>query len=167
MENFITLLEQAKLLAPGFALGLASIIPFIILSILIKFIFRKISNKKTYSSKRHIILFIAKLLQVVIWIIAIITALGTFGIDVSAIIAGLGLTGFALGFALKDVLSSSIAGAMIMLYQPFKLNDRISVMGITGKVINIDMRYATLQNEDGTHLIPNSKLISEKVSIIG
>jgi len=166
MENFTILIQQIKHFAPQFALGLAAIIFFIALSMVVRLVFNKLIAKKTYSSKRHIVLFAEKLIQVVIWIVAIITALGTWGIDVSGIIAGLGLTGFALGFALKDVVSSSIAGAMILFYQPFKLHDKIIVMGTEGKVINIDMRYTTIFNNNGKHLIPNSKILSEKVSIV-
>lgn len=97
---------------------------------------------------------------------AIITVLGTWGVDISALIAGLGLTGFALGFALKDVLASCIAGILILFYRPFQLNSKITVMGVEGTVIDIDLRYTTLQNKNEKHLIPNSKLISEKITIL-
>ena len=72
-------------------------------------------------------------------IIGFITALGTMGIDVSAIVAGLGLTGFAFGFAFKDMLSNFISGIMIFIYEPFKLGDTIEVDGKTGKVVDINL----------------------------
>ena len=63
---------------------------------------------------------------------AIITVLGTWGFDVSALLTGLGLTGFALGFALQDVLSSCIAGMLILFYRPFQLHSKISTMEVEG-----------------------------------
>ena len=59
--------------------------------------------------------------------IGLLTSLGTLGIDVSALIAGLGLTGFAVGFALKDMLSNFISGILLMIYTPFNINDNISI----------------------------------------
>jgi small-conductance mechanosensitive channel len=94
-----------------------------------------------------------------------ITALGTSGINVSALVAGLGLTGFALGFALKDILSNFLAGTLILTYRPFRRNDRVSVAGVDGVVTEIDLRYTTLHNEQQTILIPNSTLFTNIISV--
>ena len=56
--------------------------------------------------------------------IGLVTGFGTMGIDVSALIAGLGLSGFALGFALRDAVSNLIAGVLILLYRPFSYGDK-------------------------------------------
>ena len=53
----------------------------------------------------HLMMLIRRALRITLMIVALITAFGTLGIDVSALVAGLGLTGFALGFALKDTIS--------------------------------------------------------------
>jgi small-conductance mechanosensitive channel len=94
-----------------------------------------------------------------------ITALGTMGINVSALVAGLGLTGFALGFALKDILSNLVSGVLILLYRPFKLNQQITVNGMEGLVTEIDLRYTRLEKEGKTYLIPNSILITNTIEI--
>jgi small conductance mechanosensitive channel len=51
----------------------------------------------------------------------IVIGLGTMGVDVTALVPGLGLTGFALGFALRDAVSTLLAGILIILYQPFQV----------------------------------------------
>ena len=56
--------------------------------------------------------------NIVLIIMGFVTTLGTLGIDVSAIVASLGLTGFAIGFAFKDALSNYLAGIMVILYRP-------------------------------------------------
>ncbi len=114
----------------------------------------------------HIASLIAQTANVVIVILGIVTALGTLGINVSALVAGLGLTGFALGFALKDTISNLLAGMLILIYHPFNINDQIRVSGYEGKVISIDLRYTKLENEDRAILIPNSKLFTDPITIL-
>lgn len=95
-----------------------------------------------------------------------ITALGTVGIDISALVAGLGLTGFALGFAFRDILSNLLAGVLILLYQPFSRGDRIAVTGLEGVVVHIDLRYTNLQCEGKLVLIPNSNLFTNPITVL-
>lgn len=94
------------------------------------------------------------------------TALGTMGVNVSAVVAGLGLTGFALGFAFRDVLSNILAGVLLLLFRPFGIGDHIQVTGLEGKVVNIDMRYAMLSHEGKTILIPNSNLFTNPIIVL-
>src|SRR5690606_21360509 len=86
------------------------------------------------------------------------------GLDITALITGLGLTGFALGFALKDVLSNLISGIMLLIYRPFQIGDQIAMGTYEGKIETIRMRDTVLRGYDGRMIIiPNSKLITEVV----
>ena len=89
----------------------------------------------------------------------------TLGINISAIVAGLGLTGFAFGFAFKDMLSNFISGILIFIYEPFKLGDSIEVEKKTGKVIDINLRYVTIETENQKVLIPNSISVSKVIAV--
>ncbi len=100
-------------------------------------------------------------------VFGVVTALGTLGINVSALVAGLGLTGFALGFALKDTISNFLSGVLILLYRPFSIGDRIRIAGYEGDVISIDLRYTELNAGDHKVLIPNSKLFTEPITVLG
>jgi len=94
----------------------------------------------------------------------LVTALGAAGLDVSALIAGLGLTGFALGFALKDVLSNLLSGIMLLLYRPFNIGDQIEMGEYSGTIQTIRMRDTLVRADDGRLIIiPNTKLITEVV----
>jgi small-conductance mechanosensitive channel len=102
----------------------------------------------------------------------VVTAVGTMGVDVKALVAGLGLTGFALGFALKDIISNTLAGALILLYKPFHRGDHIEIaVGtgvVEGVVDGIDMRYTTLRSADGTRgLVPNASLFTNAIKVRG
>ena len=92
-----------------------------------------------------------------------ITALGTVGIDVTALVASLGLAGFGLGFALRDAISNVLAGVIVLMYRPFRVGDHISTGGHEGTVVGIDLRYTTIDSDDNRYLIPNANLLSRPV----
>ena len=113
----------------------------------------------------HVVRLMAMTARVGLLIAGIITSLGTLGVDVSALVAGLGLTGFALGFAVKDTISNILAGVLLLVYRPFALKDYVEVKGMKGLVKAIDLRYTTLNNEGQTILLPNSLLFTNPITI--
>ena len=110
--------------------------------------------------------FFAQVSKIILVIVGLVTALGTIGINVSALVAGLGLTGFALGVAFKDIISNMLSGVLILLYRPYISGDRIKVAGYEGDVISIDLRYTKIHSEEGIALIPNSKCFSDPVVVL-
>lgn len=121
---------------------------------------------KLNSQRQDVLRILGQVSRVVLIIIGLISALGTLGVNVAAMVAGLGLTGFALSFALKDVLSNALAGVMLLFYQPFSRGQTIKVAGFSGIVDGIDLRYTVLDTENGKVLIPNAKLFTESVVIL-
>ena len=149
--------------APNLIMGLCIFVGFWLFSKIIQY---AISNfLKSKNSQNNISTVIASIAKNIIVIIGFITALGTMGINVSAIVAGLGLTGFAFGFAFKDMLSNFISGIMIFIYEPFKLGDTIEVDGKVGKVVDINLRYVTLVNDEAQILVPNSLSVSKSLEV--
>jgi small-conductance mechanosensitive channel len=120
------------------------------------------TNRRVNADAVHIL---ADGLKWTVLTIGLITGLGTVGVDVSALIAGLGLTGLALGIALKDVVSNSIAGIMILIYKPFQRHDRITITGLEGTVVQIDLRYTTLETVEQRILIPNANLLTNSIIV--
>jgi len=143
---------------PRFVAGILIFCLFLILAFalgkILKNIFSKSGLDKVVSS------LVIRVLKWTVIIIGGITALGTFGINVQALVAGLGLTGFALGLAFKDFLSNTIAGILIIIHRPFKLGDTIKVSSFEGKVIDINLRYTVLEIEDKKIFIPNSQAMT-------
>ena len=109
---------------------------------------------------------LARTSSVTLVVLGVVTALGTLGINVSALVAGLGLTGFALGFALKDTISNLLSGVLILLYRPFEKGNRIKISGYEGVVVSIDMRYTELDSAGNRVLIPNSKLFKDPITVL-
>ena len=93
-----------------------------------------------------------------------IIALGTMGVDIVVLVAGLSLTGFAVSFALKDFLSSIFSGFLILFYKPFQVNDRITINNAVGRVIDINLRYTVLQEDNKRIMIPNSTVLMNIVT---
>ena len=155
---------------PDMLLAISIFFAFWLIGTIFKTMVRKLLDEK--SPHKNISRVISGIIKNIILIIGFITALGTLGINVSAIVAGLGLTGFAFGFAFKDMLSNFISGILIFIYEPFKLGDTIEVEGkscgknsITGKVIDINLRYVTIEGDDQLTLIPNSISVSKVVVV--
>lgn len=164
MNDIIQLiLELSTLWLPKITGLIIVLAVFIVLSSISKKIIIKISDRLELDpSLSHLF---ARSSRVALIIIGLITALGTIGIDVSALVAGLGLTGFALGFALKDTISNILSGILILLYRPFKVGDTVKISSHQGEVLSIDLRYTKLAAEGANVLIPNAKLFTDPVTV--
>lgn len=117
------------------------------------------------SQRREVIGLAVVVLRWVVVGAAVLTALGTVGVDITALVAGVGLTGLTIGFALKDVASSLMAGMMLMLYRPFRRGDRIAVVGLEGVVAGMDLRYTHLEAEGKRYLVPNATVLTNAVTV--
>ena len=164
MEKIVqTLIENTTLWAPRVGGVIVIFLVFLILAKAIKRII--IKGTERLQLDRHLILLLARTSSITLIIFGFITALGTLGINVSALVAGLGLTGFALGFALKDTISNLLSGVLILLYKPFVIGNRIKISGYEGIVVSIDLRYTELDTEGTKILIPNSKLFTDPITV--
>jgi small conductance mechanosensitive channel len=104
--------------------------------------------------------------KLVVLAFGLVTGLGTLGLDIKALVAGLGLTGFALGFALKDIIANWVAGILVLFYKPFRRGDRIETAGSVGRVEAVNLRYTVLQADDGARvLVPNSTLFTNSIRV--
>ncbi len=150
---------------PGIFAGLVVIVVFSIAAVMSRKLLGRLSAR-VESDKRPLVELAGETLFYVVIAVGLIMGLGTMGIDISALIAGLGLTGFALGFALRDAVSNLIAGVLILLYQPFRYGDNITVSGNKGTVIGINFRYTVLEADGGAVVhVPNSTMFSNSVTV--
>jgi small conductance mechanosensitive channel len=93
-----------------------------------------------------------------------VTALQQVDFDVTGLVAGLGIVGFALGFALQDIAANFISGIILLVQQPFRPGDLIETNSYLGIVKAVDLRATLLQTQAGEDvLIPNGKVMSESM----
>lgn len=158
------MLDEAALWAPKLIGVLLIFVIFFILAKILKKVINRAAARLTFD--RNITQLLHRACSVTLIIFGFVTALGTLGIDISAIVAGLGLTGFALGFAFKDTISNLLSGVLILLYRPFVIGNRIKIAGFEGVVVSIDLRYTELDSAGEKILIPNSKLFKDPITVL-
>ena len=93
------------------------------------------------------------------WALLLTVVLDRLGVNVGPIIAGLGVTGFILGFAFQETLGNLASGMMIAINQPFKAGDYINAGGIEGIVTELNMMATILVTPDNKKVvIPNKSV---------
>jgi small conductance mechanosensitive channel len=91
--------------------------------------------------------------------LGVLMALSQVGISLAPMLAGLGVAGFIVGFALQDSLGNFASGAMILIYRPFDVDDLVEVTGAFGKVKKMNLVSTTITTLDNqTLVVPNSKI---------
>ncbi len=158
------LFDQAVFWVPKAIGAIIIFVVFFVLSKIMKKIIKNTAQRLNFDGNLTVLFVRAS--NIVLMIFGFVTVLGTLGINISALVAGLGLTGFALGFALKDTISNLLSGVLILLYRPFEKGNRIKILGYEGVVVSIDLRYTELDSEGDKVLIPNSKLFSDPVTVL-
>ena len=149
--DFLTLLPSVIAALVVFAVGLY-------LASIIRRLVRRSLERRTKNAQP-----ITLLSQLAYWLVVILVAaisLQMVGFNLTAFLAGLGIAGITIGFALQDVSKNFIAGLLMMIQQPFEIGETIEVGGYIGKVKAIDLRATQIRTADGRLvLIPNGDVI--------
>lgn len=100
-----------------------------------------------------------------VWGLGVLVAVDALGFDPETVVAGLGVTGLALGFALKDIISNFVSGLLILSLRPFEIGDQIVVGDTEGSVERIELRATHIRTYDGRLvLVPNSEVFTSRVT---
>ena len=95
----------------------------------------------------------------IVMIFGVLVALSQMGISVGPLLAGLGVAGFVIGFALQDTLANFASGLMILFYRPYDVGDIVETGGVFGKVKAMSLVNTTVLTFDNqTLVVPNSKI---------
>ncbi|MBI2668130.1 mechanosensitive ion channel family protein [Candidatus Woesearchaeota archaeon] len=156
LENYINIVDKI------FFVIFTLMISFILSKILAVLIASWLKVQKKYEKTPQLF---TKIITIIIFIIAILIILDHFSIQITPIIAALGLGGLAVGLALQDTFSNFFAGLHIISDQPINVGDYIEMEGDTkGYVDDIgwrSIRIKTLQNN--LVIVPNSKLAQGRI----
>jgi small conductance mechanosensitive channel len=158
------LLQATVLFTPRLLASLGILLGFWIVAIALQGIIMRIAVLRRVP--REVTTMMRQTVKAGMLALGVVTALGTSGFNVTGLVAGLGLTGLVIGFGLKDALANVVAGALILGYRPFHIDDRISLAGFEGAVIDIDLRYTTLHAGDRRILVPNSIVLTNAISVL-
>ncbi len=105
--------------------------------------------------------FVAKL---AVWSVVALVALDNLGVNVTTLVAGLGVGGIAIGLALQNILGDLFASVSIVLDKPFVVGETIQVGEFTGKVESIGLKTTHLRSVSGEQLVfPNGDLLQSRI----
>jgi small conductance mechanosensitive channel len=103
--------------------------------------------------------FFIKTTSRLIMLLGIVVAIAQLGIEIGPLLAGLGIAGFVVGFALQDTLSNFASGLMILVYRPFDVGDAVEAGGVTGSVHQMNLVSTMILTFDNQLLIVPNKQI--------
>ncbi|OJV51869.1 MAG: hypothetical protein BGO31_08755 [Bacteroidetes bacterium 43-16] len=134
----------------------------------LSYIFKTLTEKareKNDKERQQLLPLLRDVLRVLVWAGMVFVILGAvFKVNVAALIAGLGVGGIAIAFALKDSLENLLSSFMILLDKPFVIGDYIKISGTEGNVENVGFRSTLIRTPDKTLVsMPNRNLISNSL----
>jgi small conductance mechanosensitive channel len=94
-----------------------------------------------------------------VMLVGVLVALSQLGVEIGPLLAGLGVAGFIVGFALQDTLSNFAAGLMLLIYRPYDVGDFIEAGGVMGKVEHMSLVSTTVLTPDNQMLLVPNKSI--------
>lgn len=103
--------------------------------------------------------FFIKMTGGAILLLGLIIAVAQLGVEVGPVLAGLGIAGFVIGFALQDTLSNFASGLMILVYRPFDVGDAVEAGGVLGAVNQMNLVSTMILTFDNQLLIVPNKQI--------
>ena len=105
---------------------------------------------------------LVRIVKIIVMLFAVVIALDALGVPIAPLVAGIGVAGVGIGLALQGVLSNVMAGLSIIFTKPYKMGEHISLLGIHGDVLMIDIFSTTLMHPDHSRVIvPNRKIVGE------
>ena len=120
---------------------------------------------RMFAGSLDIIKFIA---HVLIWSVLILVALSNLGVNITALLAGLGVGGVAVALALQNILGDLFASLSIALDKPFVVGDRLVIDAYMGKVEHIGIKSTRLRSDSGEQIVlSNADILKSRVRNFG
>ncbi|MBW4647661.1 MAG: mechanosensitive ion channel family protein [Kastovskya adunca ATA6-11-RM4] len=164
--SFLELIGSAIEFLPGLIAGL---VIFCLTSYAAEFAERmasQVSPRVVRSKSLQFLL--ARTSYVAVWVVGILTAsvLAFPGLRLGDIVAALGLGSVAIGFAFQDIFKNFLAGVLLLIQEPFQINDQIVIEDYEGTVERIDIRTTQIRTYGGERvLLPNSTVFTNAVQV--
>ncbi|MEA5619088.1 mechanosensitive ion channel family protein [Cronbergia sp. UHCC 0137] len=153
-------------LIPNLILALIVFIIFVLIGRAFKHLVKRLTRHRRYA--RNLGMVLGRLAQSVTDLIGLFISLSVVfpSLRASDLVQLLGISGVAIGFAFRDILQNFLAGILILLTEPFQIDDQIVFKGFEGTVENIQTRATTIKTYDGRRIvIPNSELFTNSVIV--
>ncbi len=162
-ETFTQLLQNTVLFLPKLIVGLVIFVVGLYAASLARKAVRAYSQRRKLDNE--LVVLFGRLAYWGVAGLATVVALEQVNFNIVAFLAGLGVLGFTVGFALQDIAKNLVAGILLLLQQPFAIGDLIEVKGYAGKVEDINLRATELRTFDGLLVyIPNADVYTSPLT---
>lgn len=132
-----------------------------IASLVSKLVDRALKRRQVGAEGRRVV---TQITRGALIVLVVITALEQVNFDLTAFIAGLGVVGFTIGFALKDISENFVAGLLLLLQRPFELGDVVKIDDFRGRITDVNLRATEMVTMDGHNvLLPNSLVFTSPI----
>ncbi|MEO1763252.1 MAG: mechanosensitive ion channel family protein [Cyanobacteria bacterium J06629_18] len=165
-DRTIDLYENTINRLPSIILAIIVFIVFFFLARGVKRLIRRFTRHRR--NARSLGMVLGRLAQGVIILIGAFIALTIVipSFKIGDLVQLFGISGVAIGFAFRDILQNFLAGILILLTEPFEINDQIVFKNFEGTVENIETRATTIRTYDGRRIvIPNAELFTNSVTV--
>lgn len=120
--------------------------------------------RSSQANTAHVEILVARVVQVIIIMIALIYALGALGVRISPLLGALGIGGIAVALAVQPALLNLFSGLLIHIHRPLKIGEEVETGDIRGTVVDVTSRAVIIETFDGeTTYIPNSIVVDREV----
>ena len=160
----VRIINQFIALIPNF------VITCIIFPVFLAWFCRTLVRRVAVQRRTHqgIALLLGRLVHIGIVILGVLVALSVIApsFQASDLIKILGIGSVAVGFAFQNILQNFLAGILLLLQEPFRIGDLISVTGIEGTVYDIQSRATVITTKEGRQvIIPNAIIFTSPVAV--
>lgn len=165
-EKIQGMIDGLIVMLPNLVLALIVFVLFVLMARFIRNIVRRVTRNRR--NARNLGLVLGRLAQGSIVLIGLFVALSIVlpSFQAGDLIQLLGISSVAIGFAFRDILQNFLAGILILLTEPFQIDDQIVFKEFEGTVENIQTRATTIRTYDGRRIvIPNSELFTNSLMV--
>jgi len=136
-----------------------------VLDIVVHYGLKDLAAKTESSIDDEIIPIFHKTMNALVWVFGVIMIMGAWGVDIAPFLAGLGIAGLAISFALQSTLANIFAGVSLIIDKTFKVGDKVQLdTGELGTIHDISLRSTRLLTYDNEIIvIPNDALAKAKI----
>ena len=118
-----------------------------------------------HASGRASLAVVGVLIRAAVFVVVMVLALDNFGINVTALVTGLGITGIAVALAVQNILGDLLAALAIAFDKPFVVGDEIAVGDITGRVENVGLKTTRLRLGTGEEVsVANAEVMKTRLT---
>ena len=140
--------------------AISALVLFVVGWLVIRLVDFVIRKGLARSNRRGLLInFVASSVTKACWAVLLVMVLGRLGVNVAPLVAGLGVTGFVLGFAFQESLGNLASGLMIALNEPFKVGDFVEIAGLQGSVVEMNIMATTLTTGDNKKIVVPNKSV--------